>query len=120
MWVSHPMSILTWPTRLTELNTKGQAEAAEFLSSLGRACQSYFQAYPVFAATRSQVAQGGELTTRSPRQAPVKPTCPPPPRTPRPLMCPSLLTPTALRRKSTLLSLAFKALYILRVTPQPD
>lgn len=27
MWVSYQMSMLTWPTRLTDLNTKGQAEA---------------------------------------------------------------------------------------------
>lgn len=40
MWVSRPMSILTWPARLTDRNTEGEAEATEPLSSPGRPRQS--------------------------------------------------------------------------------
>lgn len=59
MWVSYQMSILTWPTRLTDINTKGQAEATELPSSLGHPCQPHFHTYPVLTSPSSPLARGG-------------------------------------------------------------
>lgn len=92
----------------------------------GTSVSIILRAYPLtFTSCHSWVARAGEFTTRRPRQDPVAggkclsleahPSSSHPsstPRTPRPLICPSLpkSLPSALKRKVTFLSLIFKAL----------